>query len=546
MSHQAPLGAGAASVATLNDWNARFDQLSAEAAAGTLSPQGFDQLGLAAWFVGLTDESVHAWDAAHRAHLAAGDVDAAIRSVFWIGFTLSEGGDGIRAGAWMARLFELWQSGGAGSDSEPIVETCRSVAAFSRGNLEESAALAGEGIRLARAARDRDIEVLATMSLGRALVGLGRVEVGFEQMDRVMLMISSHDVGDHVAGPAYCAVIASCLARWDIERARVWTRDLSVWCDAQQGLKPFRGECSVMRAVVLRIGGEWGEAERTLTDVAAHEPRPETRENAIYGLAELHRLAGRRPEAEAAYRLAGELGREVQPGFGLLRRDGRDLNAARSGIARALDAAAEPSRRADLLAAQVELEVDGGDLDVAAAAVDELERLATALDTAYLHAQADRARGILFISQDDARSALTPLRRSWSAWRGLDAPYEAAITRVQLGRAARAQGDEEGAQLEFDAARSVLSELGAAPDLARLERIATAGTASAIGGLTQRECEVVRLIARGLSNRAIANQLFLSERTVARHVSNILAKLALPNRAAVTAFAFEHGMTTPD
>jgi DNA-binding NarL/FixJ family response regulator len=107
-------------------------------------------------------------------------------------------------------------------------------------------------------------------------------------------------------------------------------------------------------------------------------------------------------------------------------------------------------------------------------------------------------------------------------------------------------GDEEGAQLEFDAARSVLSELGAAPDLARLERIATPAKAAAVGGLTRRECEVVRLIARGLSNRAIANELFLSERTVARHVGNILAKLTLPNRAAVTAFAFEQGMITPD
>ncbi|GAA1957029.1 LuxR C-terminal-related transcriptional regulator [Microbacterium deminutum] len=545
MPDQSSFGAGPTAAATLNDWTSRFDELSHEAAVSGLSPQGLDDLGLAAWFIGRGDESERAWDAAHRAFLEAGDVDAAVRCVFWIGFTLSEEGDDIRAGAWMARLFELCQSERAGRRSEGMVAICRSVAAYARGEGDESAVLAAQAVALARGAHDADVEVLATMALGRALVGTGRIEDGFAQMDQVMLMISSHRVGDRVAGPAYCAVIASCLARWDLERARVWTRDLSSWCDTQQGLAPFRGECSVLRAVVLRVGGEWGEAERTLSEVAERERRPETKENALYGLAELHRLAGRRREAEAAFRLAADLGREVQPGFALLRRDEGDSAAARSGVARALDAAVEPSRRADLLAAQVELEVADGDLGTAERAGAELEALADALGTVYLHGQADRARGIVLIASGGAAAALPLLRRSWSAWRRLDAPYEAALTRVQLGRAARALGDEEGAQLEFDAARSALTTLGAAPDLARLERIASPQTPSPAGGLTPREVEVLALVARGLPNRGIAHELFLSERTVARHVSNILAKLSLPNRAAATAFAFEHGMTTP-
>ncbi len=546
MPDHGSVGDDTAVTATLNDWTGRFERLSREAAEGGLSAEGFDDLGLAAWFIGRGDESERAWDAAHRAYLDADDVDGAIRCVFWIGFTLSEQGDAIRGGAWMARIFELCQSDRAGRGSEAIVATCRSVAAFARGRLDESAALAAEGVGLARAAGDSDVEVLATMALGRALVATGRIEDGFIQMDQVMLMISSHRVSDRVAGPAYCAVIASCMARWDLERARAWTRDLSSWCDAQEGLKPFRGECSVLRAVVLRVGGEWSEAERALTEVAAYERRAETKENAVYGLAELHRLCGRRSDAEAAFRVAAELGRDVQPGLGLLRRDEGDPLAARTGIARALDGAGEPSRRADLLAAQVELEASGGDLALADAAATGLEALATMLDTGYLHAQADRARGIVLIASDDPRAALPLLRRSWATWRHLDAPYEAAMTRVQLGRATQALGDDEGAQLEFDAARSVLTVLGAAPDLDRLERLASPATPSTAGGLSRREGEVLRLIARGLANRGIANELFLSERTVARHVSNILAKLALPNRSAATAFAFEHGMTTRD
>lgn len=522
------------------DWVARFDELSAR--RERLGAVELDELGLAAWFLGRAAESERAWDDAHRAYLAEGDADAAIRCAFWLGYTLGERGEAVRARAWMSRLFELC---GAEPDtrSGAIAMLCRSVEAFATNRLDDAAELAEQAVALARATGDSDTEVLATMNRGRALVFGGRSTEGFACMDRVMLAISSGTVSDRVAGPAYCAVVASCLDRWDVERARVWTRDLSDWCDAQRGLEPFRGECSVHRATVLRLGGEWGEAETTLVDVCSRERRPETLENALYWLGDLHRLAGRAADAEAAYRRAAELGREVQPGLALLRRDAGRLAAARTGIARALGATPLAGVRADLLAAQVELEVDHGDLAIAGTAAEELRALADTIDTVYLQAQADRAAALVAIARDAPTDALALLRRSWSAWRRLDAPYEAAITRMHLGRACRALGDEEAAQLEFDAARTVLTTLGAIPDLARLERLAAGPDRSPAGGLTRREVEVLRLIASGRSNREIAQELFLSERTVARHVSNILAKLALPNRASATAFAFEHGLT---
>ncbi|WP_448811264.1 LuxR C-terminal-related transcriptional regulator [Agromyces bauzanensis] len=525
------------------DWVTRFDELSAR--RDRLGAVELDELGLAAWFLGRAAESERAWDDAHRAYLAASDPDAAIRCAFWLGYTLGERGEAVRARAWMSRLFEL-----CGSEPDAragaIAMLCRSVGAFATGRLDDAAEFAERAVALARASGDTDTEVLATMNRGRALVFGGRSEEGFAYMDRVMLAISSGTVSDRVAGPAYCAVVASCLDRWDVERARVWTRDLSAWCDAQRGLEPFRGECSVHRATVLRLGGEWGEAETTLVDVCSRERRPETLENALYWLGDLHRLAGRTADAEAAYRRAAELGREVQPGLALLRRDAGRLGAARTGVARALGATPLTGVRADLLAAQVELEVDHGDLGVARRAADELRALADTIDTVYLAAQADRAAALVAIATDAPEQALTLLRRSWGAWRRLDAPYEAAITRMHLGRACRTLGDEEAAQLEFDAARTVLTTLGAIPDLARLERLAAGPDRTpAAGGLTRREVEVLRLIASGRSNRDIAHELFLSEHTVARHVSNILAKLALPNRASATAFAFEHGLTQP-
>jgi DNA-binding NarL/FixJ family response regulator len=526
------------------DWVARYDELTARRAA--LTAEELDELGLAAWFLGRTAECERAWDAAHHAYLDAGERDAAIRCAFWLGYTLADRGETVRAGAWMSRLFELVEAAEPSPRTEGLAALAKAVGAFAAGEFEASASLGERAVALARAAHDPDTEVLATMGLGRALVRSGRVVEGFDCMDRVMLAISSGRVSDRAAGPAYCAVIASCLDRWDIDRARVWTRELSDWCDAQRGLEPFRGECSVHRATVLQLLGEWDEATATLTEVCERERRVETLENAFYGLAEQCRLVGRRADAETAYRNAAELGREVQPGLALLRRDEGRMSAARSGIARALEASPAPRARAELLAAQVELEVEHGEWDVAARASAELRAMADVFGTIFLEAQADRAEARLLIGTDAPEAALTLLRRSWSVWRRLEATYEAAVTRVLMGRANRAVGDEEAAQLEFDAARTVLTGLGAVADLDRLERFAAEpGRPGASAGLTRRELEVLQLIAGGRSNRQIANELFLSERTVARHVSNILGKLGLANRSAATAFAFEHGLTAP-
>jgi ATP/maltotriose-dependent transcriptional regulator MalT len=530
----------AANAATQNNWTARFDELSVRRSA--LSAAELDELGLAAWFIGREADSEQAWNDAHRAYLDLDEPDAAMSCAFWLGFTLSEHGQDVKAAAWMSRLFELCAVHPS-RRSDMLASISESYVAYKSGRLDDSVDRNERAIALAREAGEPDLEVLATMGLGRSLVQSGHLGEGFACMDRIMLAISSGHVSDRIAGPAYCAVIASCLERWDVERARVWTRDLSAWCDAQHGLEPFRGECSVNRARVLRLGGEWVEAEVTLVEVCGHEQRVETLENAYYWLGELHRLAGHSADADAAYRRAAELGREVQPGLALLRRDAGNRGAARAGVARALESSPSPGTRAELLAVQIDLESDHGDIEVARRAAAELRELSDTLGTDYLGALADRANALVLIETGAADRALPLLRASWSTWRRLDAPYEAAITRMHLGRASRALGDEDAAQLEYDAARSVLAGLRAAPDLTRLERLAALPDAAQAGsGLSRRELEVLQLIARGRSNRQIAHDLFLSERTVARHVSNILTKLGLANRTAATNFAFEHGL----
>jgi DNA-binding NarL/FixJ family response regulator len=155
---------------------------------------------------------------------------------------------------------------------------------------------------------------------------------------------------------------------------------------------------------------------------------------------------------------------------------------------------------------------------------------------------AAHASGAVLVACGDGRAALKQLRKAWTIWRELEAPYEAARTRVLLSQACRLVGDDDGAEMELDAARSTFDQLGAVPDLARVDSMSRAEDTEAPAGLTAREVEVLRLVAKGKTNRAIADELIVSEKTVASHLSHIFTKLDLTSRAAATAFAYENGL----
>jgi ATP/maltotriose-dependent transcriptional regulator MalT len=222
----------------------------------------------------------------------------------------------------------------------------------------------------------------------------------------------------------------------------------------------------------------------------------------------------------------------------LLRAAQGNTGAARTALRRALAEATGPSGRARLLPAVAEVALAELDLKAARAACDETAEIAAAFASPLLHAAAARAEGALGLAAGDAEAALPPLRRAARSWQELEAPYELARTRELLARACLALGDEDAARMELDAARETFAALGAAPDLARLDAPPPADR----HGLSARELEVLRLVAAGGSNKAIAAELVLSEKTVERHLSNIFAKLGVPSRGAATAFAYEHGL----
>jgi DNA-binding NarL/FixJ family response regulator len=152
------------------------------------------------------------------------------------------------------------------------------------------------------------------------------------------------------------------------------------------------------------------------------------------------------------------------------------------------------------------------------------------------------AEGTLLVAERQPDAALARLQDALAIWRDLEMPYEEARTHEAMGAACQALGDDEGAHLERDAASRLFRGIGAVADLARVERLNGVHETTTIGGLTPREVEVLRLVARGSTNRAIAEALDISEKTVARHLSNIFTKLDLSTRAAATAYAFRHGL----
>jgi ATP/maltotriose-dependent transcriptional regulator MalT len=293
----------------------------------------------------------------------------------------------------------------------------------------------------------------------------------------------------------------------------------------------------------MALHGAWpdamDEARRAAERLTAPPGQPAAG-LAFYQQGELHRLRGEHARAEDAYRLASQWGRDPQPGLALLRLAQGQVDTAAAAIRRVVDEASGFVARSRLLPAQVEILLAAGDVEAAAAAA-ELTGLAEGLGAPYLTAVAAHAHGAVLLAEGEPKAALAALRGAWLAWQDLDVPYEAARVRVLIGLACRELGDRDGAAMELDAARWVFRELAAAPDLARVEAL-SGRAATEAAGLTARELEVLRLVAAGETNKAIAGDLFVSERTVDRHMSNIFAKLGVSSRAAATAHAYRHGL----
>jgi DNA-binding CsgD family transcriptional regulator len=394
---------------------------------------------------------------------------------------------------------------------------------------------------------DADLKAFALLTQGLVRASRHQRDASLVSFDEAMVAVTVESVSPITVGIVYCAVLEACYEMADIGRAREWTHTLSEWCAGQPDLVAFRGHCAVHRAETMRFEGAWSDAlaeaalvcRRVTSDARGTGSRGVPIGAAYYEIAEIHRMRGEFAEAEQAYRDASQHGRPPEPGLALLRLAQGKHGIAEASIRTVLETPRPPFARASVLAASVEISLARKDLEAARRSADELAGIAAKLPTPFLQASAAQALGAVLLAQADERNALLRLREAWMAWQSLDLPYEAARVRVLMAVACRALGDVDAASMECAAARRVFDRLGAAPELARADQFLGRGASPC---LTAREVEVIKLVASGRTNRTIARALGISERTVDRHVSNILAKLDLSSRAAATAYAYEHNL----
>ncbi|WP_336852365.1 helix-turn-helix transcriptional regulator [Sinomonas albida] len=527
----------------LYDAQAWTDALTAFERADDAAPLPAGDLrryAFSAFLVGREQQCIDLLGRAFRGFLDANDGAAAARTAFWLAVTHSTRRDAARAEAWGRRMAGIVAAEGLDAERALVAAGLGRVALESSSptDVRRALDLSRQAIVIARPAKDTDTEVLSRLNAGWALLRLGSTSEGLAELDEAMATVTSGEVQTPlVNGIAYCSVISASLSASDVARARDWTTAATDWCARHPDLVPFRGLCLVHRSVVRMFDGDWpGALEEAVT--ASKRLLPMDTGHARYQLGELHRLAGRFTQAENAYRLANAAGRRPEPGLMLLRLAQGRIDAAAVSARRLNSELSLPGERAEFLPAYVEVMAAAGDPEAASAGADELARLADSRGSALPRALALAAAGTALCASGEETLAVAKLREASLAWHELGMPYPEARARAALGRCYAALGDDDAAALEVEAARAAFERLGAGPDLAALPGHAP----SSAGPLTAREVEVIRLVAKGLTNRAVANRLVLSEKTVARHLANIYAKLGIASRAAATAYAYDHGL----
>jgi DNA-binding CsgD family transcriptional regulator len=523
-------------------WQDAHDALDA---ADRQAPLSIDDLWRLSWAAGLGGRDSASFAVLERIYNSNVETDPSLaaRAAFWLGFRLTSLNEQSRGHGWLARAERC-----LARVAEPCVESGYLLlpeirAHFAAGRYAESLSAAERAVETGERFGDTDLYHFARNLQGRILVRQGEVTAGLKLHDEAMLAATAGELSPVLTGLVYCSAIDSCQSVFALDRARDWTESLRGWCEAQPQLTVFTGACLVCRAEVMEVGGDWSaalEEARRAARLYLESVTPGGAGEAFYRQAEIHRLRGELEATEAAYRDASLQGREPQPGLALLRLAQGKAEAAVQALRRAAASPSRPLARARLLPALVEVLLASGVVAEARSAVNELADIAAAYDTEVFGAVAARARGAVELAEGDASTASASLRSAFDVLQQLGAPYLVAQTRVLLACCSQALGDDEGASLQIEAARAAFEQLGALTDVQAIDALLARAAAPSVAGLSSRELEVLRLVASGKTNKLIARELCLSEKTVDRHVSNILAKLNVPSRSAATAFAYEN------
>jgi DNA-binding CsgD family transcriptional regulator len=522
------------------DWVSAFEAWS-DVDTDALGPDDLQRLGTAAFLLGKHEECVAAIQKAFQSYVDRAELAAAVRCAWWLSMVFGVRAEPALADGWTARADRLLDEIG-----EDVVERgyvkfhhmFRHIAAQDWPAAFEHAEYVTEhGRRFA----DPDLLAMGLSAQGRMTIYSGPVPAALALFDEAMVSVAAGELSPVTAGTVYCVMIEGCQEISDLDRAARWTTALGRWCSQQPGLVAFTGQAAVHRGQIMRLHGAFADAVEEFDRAVRRyleSPNPGPAGLASAEKGEVLRILGDFEAAETSFEAAFDHGYEPQPGLALLWLASGRTDAALGAARRLLAETGGAVARSRVLPAVVEILLACGEVDEARPVAVELEEIAADFGCDGLQAMAAYASGCVELASGDASGALPYLRKSSSLWRGLEAPFEVARVQLQVGLALGALGDEVSSSSEFAAARRAFVELDAQPSVAAADRLNP--SADLPGGLTAREAEVLRLVASGQSNAAIAAELVLSEKTVARHLSNIFTKLGVGSRTAAAAYAFEH------
>jgi DNA-binding NarL/FixJ family response regulator len=524
-------------------WVRACEEYAAADRATPLTVGDLESWAEAAQVIGRIDEAIAVLTRCFELRAEAGEIHETTRATYWLwsAHVFARGEFAIAAG-WVERAGTLSDERGSGEYGWLLIP--RAYACIGRGDYATAEGLLHRAAELGIGRGDIDLITIATTMRGRASLKLGSLEEGLALLDAAMVRILARATSPRTTSVMYCAAIGSCYEVQEIARAAEWSVALDQWLGTLPQLGgAYFGNCRIYRAILVRLRGDWPRAEaefqRACRDLAVDGQL--VAGHAWYELGELRRLRGE-PGVEEAFEQATAFGHVAQPGLALYRLGQGNAQAAGAGLRRVLAERERAGDRLILLPAAVEVCLAAGRIDDAKDVITEMAQTAQIYPTTAMRAILDTAHGAVALSEDRPADALARLRAASDRWRELDAPYETAQVGARIGEGCRALGDEEGARMEFRAALATFERLGARPDASRVRGLLS-GRNAHLAALSPREIEVLGLIAMGRTNAEIATQLCLSERTIHRHVGNILTKLDVRSRTSAAAYAVQHGLT---
>jgi len=460
-----PLDAGRAAVAR-RAWREAFELLSEADKNADLTAEDLEALAEAAYWTGYLDEALEVYERAYAAYSEADDLRRA-GSLATLLSTLyaAKHSRSISAG-WLGRAEHLLEDLPEGPEHGRLALN-RFFAALGQGDLDGAYELAQRATEIGRRTKDRNVEALGTHQQGLVLLRKGEPAKGLALIDEASAAAVGGDLEPFTTGMLFCSTIAACRDMTDYRRSSELVDTMKRWCD-REAIAGMPGVCRVHRGEVMRLKGDWSEAEQEVR-AAVDELRGYNAwvaADGMYELGEIRRRVGDLAAAKDAFRQAHELGHSAQPGLALVQLAEGNVQGAANAVRRAVaEAGQDPFERARVLPSEVTIAIATGDVARAEAAAEQLREVADLFATPALEASAEVAYGEVALAKSDADRAIAHLRKSWRLWQQeVGAPYEAASVRMLLAAAYRAQGDDEAALLEVEAARSVFERLGALPD----------------------------------------------------------------------------------